>query len=316
MFIEKVTESKSKKIKVWPVNSNRASDLGNPCIRYHVLNRTRYEEKALHDVGLQYVFDMGNEIEDIVLKELAEAGVKVIEQQRAFSWKEYEITGHCDGKIIDGEKVYPLEIKSCSPFVFKMINTIDDLKKGKYFYLRKYPTQLNLYMLMDGHDKGVFIFKDKNSGQLKEIWMDLDYALGEETLKRAESINAHLKAGTVPDGINDDFVCGGCPFTHVCLPDRVGKEVEMIDNAELEELLDRYYALKPYAKEYDDVDEQIKKAVDGREKLLVGNYFITGKYQDRTTYNVPQEIKQQYKGTMKVWKRTITKVESSKDQSA
>ena len=88
MFIEKVTESKLKKIKVWPVNSNRASDLGNPCIRYHVLNRTRYEEKALHDVGLQYVFDMGNEIEDIVLKELAEAGVKVIEQQRAFSWKE------------------------------------------------------------------------------------------------------------------------------------------------------------------------------------------------------------------------------------
>ena len=310
MFIERVTESKLKKIKVWPVNSNRASDLGNPCIRYHVLNRTRYEEKALHDVGLQYVFDMGNEIEDIVLKELAEAGVKVIEQQKAFSWKEYEITGHCDGKIIDGEKVYPLEIKSCSPFVFKMINTIDDLKKGKYFYLRKYPTQLNLYMLMDGHDKGVFIFKDKNSGQLKEIWMDLDYALGEETLKRAESINAHLKAGTVPDGINDDFVCGGCPFTHVCLPDRVGKEVEMIDNAELEELLDRYYALKPYAKEYDDVDEQIKKAVEGREKLLVGNYFITGKYQDRTTYNVPQEIKQQYKGTMKVWKRTITKVES------
>jgi len=66
MIVEKVIESKQRKIKGYPVNSNRASDLGVPCVRYHVLNRTRWQEKSLHDVGLQFVFDMGNEIEEIV----------------------------------------------------------------------------------------------------------------------------------------------------------------------------------------------------------------------------------------------------------
>jgi len=87
MIVEKIIETKKSKIKGYPVNSNRASELGHPCLKYHVLSRTRWEEKSLHDVGLQFIFDMGNEIEEIVLKELAEAGIKVIEQQRSFQWK-------------------------------------------------------------------------------------------------------------------------------------------------------------------------------------------------------------------------------------
>ena len=127
MFVEKVYEHAERQIKQYPVHSNRASDLGVPCVRYHVLNRTRWQEKSLHGVGLQMIFNMGNEIEEIVLKELAEAGIKVIEQQRSFEWKEYSITGHIDGKILEGDQVYPLEIKSCSPYVFKSINSINDL---------------------------------------------------------------------------------------------------------------------------------------------------------------------------------------------
>jgi len=79
MIIEKIYESKGREIKQYPVHSNRASDLGIPCLRYHVLNRTRWQERALHDVGLQMIFDLGNDIEQIVLRELSEAGVTVIE---------------------------------------------------------------------------------------------------------------------------------------------------------------------------------------------------------------------------------------------
>lgn len=285
MIVEKIYENTARQIKQYPVNSNRASDLGIPCVRYHVLNRTRWEERALHDVGLQMVFNMGNAIEEIVLKELAEAGVKVIEQQRSFQWKEYQITGHVDGSVlIDGEAI-PMEIKSCSPFVFKAINTIDDLKRGKYGYLRKYPTQLNLYLLMDNKPRGLFLFKDKTSGAIKEIWMDLDYELGEETLKRAESINAHLAAGTVPDPINDDMWCESCAFAHICLPDHIGKEVE-IDTGELATMLDRMEELKAAKKEYEEIEEQVKKAVEGREKILAGNWFIVGKWMEREGFTV------------------------------
>lgn len=299
MLIEKIIESKARKIKGYPVNSNRASDLGVPCVRYHVLNRTRWQEKSLHDVGLQFVFDIGNEIEEIVLKELSDAGIKIIEQQRSFSWPEYSITGHIDGIVLaDENKAYPMEIKSCSPFVFKAINTIDDLKNGKYGYLRKYPTQLNLYLLMDGKERGVFLFKDKVSGQLKEIWMDLDYDLGEETLQRAKEINTHVSAGTLPAPIGEEMWCNGCAFAHICLPEQIGKEVE-VDTGELATMLDRLEELKPAKSEYEEIDKQVKETVKGREKILAGDYFITGKWIDRKATSIPAS---------RYWKTSIKKV--------
>lgn len=297
MIVEKVLEAKAKKIKQYPVNSNRASDLGIPCVRYHVLNRTRWQEKALHDVGLQQVFDMGNEIEEIVLKELAEAGIKVIEQQRSFQWKEYQITGHIDGMALHEGEAIPLEIKSCSPHVFKAVNSVDDLKHGKYAYLRKYPTQLNLYLLMDNKERGLFLFKDKVSGAIKEIPMNIDYELGEETLKRAEAINAHVAAGTLPDPIDDDMWCEGCGYPHICLPEHIGKEVE-VDTGELATMLDRLEELKSAVKEYDEIDEMVKKLVEGREKVLAGGWFVTGKWMERKGFTVKDS---------KFWRRSIRK---------
>ncbi len=295
MIVEKILESKARKIKQYPVNSNRASDLGIPCVRYHVLNRTRWQEKALHDVGLQMIFDMGNEIEEIVLRELAEAGVKVIEQQRSFSWPEYGITGHIDGQVLIGGEAVPMEIKSCSPFVFKAINTIDDLKNGKYAYLRKYPCQLNLYLLMDGKERGIFLFKDKVSGAIKEIPMEIDYDLGEQALKRAEETNAHIAAGTLPDPINDNLWCDGCAYAHVCLPDHAGTEVE-IDTGDLATILDRMEVLKEAKREYEELDAQVKAKTEGREKILAGNWFIVGKWQERKGFTV---------AASRIWRRTI-----------
>jgi len=306
MIVEKILESKARKIKQYPVNSNRASDLGNPCVRYHVLNRTRWQERSLHDVGLQMIFDMGNEIEEIVLKELAEAGIKVIEQQRSFQWKEYGITGHIDGMILSDGEAIPMEIKSCSPFVFKAINTIDDLRRGRYAYLRKYPTQLNLYLLMDNKEKGVFLFKCKTSGAIKEIWMDIDYNLGEETLKRAEAINTHLAAGTIPEPINDNMWCDGCAYAHICLPEHTGKEVE-IDTGELATMLDRLEELKPIVTEYEEIDDQVKRAVEGREKVLAGNWLVLGKWMDRKSYDIPADLKAQYEKVTQYWRRSIRK---------
>ena len=36
----------------WPVHSNRASEIGNPCHRYLYYMRTAYKERPLPDVGL------------------------------------------------------------------------------------------------------------------------------------------------------------------------------------------------------------------------------------------------------------------------
>ena len=310
MIVEKILKAKQAKIKQYPVNANRASELGHECLRYLVLNRTRWQEKALHDARLQMIFDMGRMVEDVVQQDLREAGFTIVEQQRPFSWPKYQITGSIDMKLaIDGE-TFPTEIKSAAPYSFESINSIEDMKRHKYHYMRKYPAQLTLYLLMDGKERGLFLFKNKSTGELKEIWMDLDYDFGESLIKKAELINQHVAEGTLPEPMDfNEKICPECPFVHICLPDRIGKEVEVLDDDRLLELLTKYEALKPQAKEFEQVDDELKKLLNGRDKLLVGNWFITGKWIDKTSYDMPTEIKEQYKVISQYWKRQIAKVE-------
>jgi hypothetical protein len=162
-------------------------------------------------------------------------------------------------------------------------------------------------MLMDNTDEGVLIFKNKVSGALKEVWMDLDYELGEETLKRAEEINKHLADGTVPVGINNPFWCDDCPYKHICLPEQQGVEFE-VDDSELGDLLDRMEELKPYVSEHKELDELIKKMTEGRPKILAGNWVVIGSWCERKAYDIPSEIKEQYVTATKYWRRKITRV--------
>ena len=309
MLTEKILEPKELKIQQWPVRSNRASDMGHECLRYLVLNRTRWQEKSLHDARLQMIFDLGHVFEDVVMGDLREAGFKVLEQQRPFSWDEYQITGSIDGKLLIDGVAIPMEVKSSSPYVFKTIETIEDMKHHKYHYMRKYISQLTLYLLMGNQERGVFLFVNKSTGEVKDIWLDLDYALGEQLLQKAETINHHIAEGTLPEPMAyDEDICTDCPYAHICMPERIGKEVELVDDDELLGLLARYEELKPLAKDFKEVDEHIKKLINGRDKLLVGDWFITGKWLERVSYDVPSELKEQYRKVTQYWKRSIAKV--------
>jgi len=50
MIVDRILES--KKPQLYPVHSNRASELGHECLRYLVYNRTRWQEKALPSPNL------------------------------------------------------------------------------------------------------------------------------------------------------------------------------------------------------------------------------------------------------------------------
>jgi CRISPR/Cas system-associated exonuclease Cas4 (RecB family) len=261
------------------------------------------------------IFDTGKWVENAVFEDLREAGFTIVEQQRAFSWQKYLITGSIDCKLALGgngdisEGVYPTEIKSAAPHPFASINSIEDMLHHKYHYMRKYPAQLTLYLLMDGASEGLFLFKNKSTGEVKEIWMQLDFDFAEALVKKAEAINKHVADETLPEPMayNED-ICRGCGFEHICLPDRIGTEVDISDSTELLELVSRYATLKPGAKEYDEVNDRINKLVEGKEKLLVGDYFIEGKYIERTSYQVPPEIKAPYKVTSQSWRKNIIPV--------
>lgn len=278
MIVERVTESKRKKINQWPVTSNRASEAGHPCVRYLVYQRTRWEEKELHDVGLQYIFDEGNRQEKAVMEDLQEAGFTLIEQQRSFQWREHNITGHVDCKLIEGDEAIPTEIKSCSPYIFDSLHTLDDLftgLNGKYLHLMKYPAQLTLYMLMDNKERGVFIFKNKTNGQLKEIWMDLDYNYAESIIQNIETVNLAVDAGVVPERIPwIEKICGDCPFAHICLPEAVRAELEIVDDPEYVKMIERRIEIAPMQSEYKNLTDALKKGMGESTKRVVGDYIV------------------------------------------
>ncbi|KKL85844.1 hypothetical protein LCGC14_1950700, partial [marine sediment metagenome] len=192
-IITPVYEQKKKRIKLYPQHVNRASQAGHPCERYLVFCRTKWEERLLHDVGLEFIFEGGNMIEKMAERELEDAGFTIIEQQKPFAWKEFELTGHLDFKILNNGETYPVEVKGLNMFDFDKLDCIEDFFRSKKVWIKGYPAQLALYMLMDNKQLGVFYIKRTPGFRPKAIWLHLDYTFAEDILKKLERINKHVK---------------------------------------------------------------------------------------------------------------------------
>jgi hypothetical protein len=273
-LIEAILVKKAEKIQRYPCLSNRASSMGyflpilEGCLRRGVYERANWQEKELYDAKTQLVFDEGHAQEAAVLRDLADAGINIVEQQTPFEWKEYQITGHVDGKYIEDGVAFPIEIKSMSPFIFDMVYNIEDFKKKPW--TRSYLAQITLYMLMQNVDKAIFLLKNKSSGELRQITVDLDYTLGEACLSAAEKM--------------------------VCLPGTdFGQELKIKEDPEIEKKLDRYLELKPdeleCGKIWDTIKSQAKAEIGpaGVLNVMVGKYLLTGKTDAKGTLRIKIE---------------------------
>jgi len=297
-------------IKIWPHPRNRASEAGHPCERFLVLARVKNDLRSAPDLGLQRIFDEGNLHEDALIRDIQAAGLRVTEQQRAYEWAQFELTGRIDGKLaVDGVYI-PLEIKSCSPNVFEGLRELkaEDMVHSKYPWIRKYPAQILLYMLMEGVDCGLMIFKNKSTGEkLQKIFTlngpALEYV--ELILKKLERVNAHIKGGTEPPAalIND---CKGCAFAKTaCFPGQdYGPGIDILEDPDLAAKLSRRGELEAAAKEFETLDKEIKDGFRGRT-AVVGEWLIESKPFETTTYNVPAELKAQFASKKQAFRTKI-----------
>lgn len=288
-IIAAVDEFKAEKIKVYPVHTNRASALGDPCELRLVIERTDWDKKAAHDLGLQYIFDEGNHQEKAIKRDLADAGIEVIGQQRPVEWKEHNITGHMDGFVLTDNGQIPLEIKTCSPFTWVKIDIYDDLMRLSRSrpWLAKWSAQMQIYLLLAEYEKGIILIKNKTTGRFKQINVPLDYSYAEALIKKADRIEGHVKNGTRPDFVEDKSLCLDCPLAHVCKPPlSYGDEMEVITDAEIIEMLERRMELAPTKKEYDELDRTVKDFLGDRTKVLLGDYHATAKRYMRKSYTV------------------------------
>lgn len=284
---ERLYNAKKEKIKVYPCNNLRASNLGHPCERYLYLLIKHWDEQKPHDVGLQSIFDLGNTMEEYTIKNIKEAGYEVI-TPTVRSWKIDKpfITGREDIRIKDENgELLPVEIKGLSPFEFDKLNSIEDFFKSKRHYVRGYPAQLQIYMYHFSKEKGFFALTNKLTGQTKFIEMPFDYEYAESLLQKAERIYKALDENTPPDSCDDVNVCENCPLQHICGDvKRVPDDVELDD--ELETLINRKQELAESKREYEKVDKEIKERVGDREKVITGSYLITRNKIERKEYTV------------------------------
>lgn len=303
----------AKRIKSWPHLANRASEAGHPCVRFLVLARTDNDKKELHDIGLQRIFDLGNLFEDSLLREMADAGLRVVEQQRTFEWKKFQLTGRVDGLLAGNGAPIPIEIKSSSPNVFRAIVDMApvDMITSKYSWIRRYPAQLLLYMIMQGVEQGIMIFVNKTTGEKCQKLFILDGPMLEYTetiLKKLEAVNGFITAGTKPEAkFIDD--CKGCGFakTACFVGMDYGPGIDMMTDPEIEGKLTRREELKPGRDEFEELDKEIKDAFKGR-MAIVGSWMIESKECQRKNYDVPADIKKQYEIITKYFRTSIERI--------
>lgn len=295
--------------KGWAPACNYASQVGHPCERNLVYQRLNWQEKLLPPPSKLLVFRDGNVHEADILKLLNEAGIAVIEQQRPFDWKELELRGKIDGRIKIENKAIPLEIKSINPHDFEKINSVEDLLKSPKPWTRGYVAQMMVYLLMMNESEGIMLFKNKATGQLKQINVSLDYGFAEDICKKLENVNRHVKKGSYPERITDRTVCQYCDFKHICLVDESTESINISDDPEILELVEQRQALKPQVAAFEEIDDKLKEIWKTKEN---GTYLIGGRFQvkissfKRAFYNVPDEIKNKYKEETEHVKAIIT----------
>lgn len=301
LFDAALKESFEKEIKVYPARSNWPSTAGHPCDRYLVWRRTRWQEQAVHDAGLQSIFDEGREHQQKIIDRLTKMGFEVTETDRPFEFEGY--SGKIDGKIksFKGErydKPIPIEIKTCSPWVFARLKTEQDIITAKEHYIRGYQHQMTLYLLMNDAEEGAYIFKNKLTGWLKFIPAKIDWALADSLVKRSKAIDAMTANKLDPPAITyDDGICGRCGFLSLCYPPRdFGEGAELIVDQDFLDALSRHQELKPIKSEFEALDDMIGKRVKGHALILAGDYVIEGKESPRKGFTTADTV---------MWRKTI-----------
>ena len=304
--VKKIEEQKKSEITSYPVRANYASQMGHPCLRYLVYNRLNWKDKPLPDLERKLVFDEGHYQEQRVIRDIMDAGIEIVQLQQPFVWDKYQISGRIDGIIKEGKTRMPVEIKSMSPYTWKSINSEGDLYTRKWYY-RNYLAQMTLYLLMTELEQGLFILKNRNTGQLKQILYPLVYEYGEQLIKKAIKINEYVAKNEYPERMEYRAdICNSCDFFSLCMPQKLRKETQVSTNTELEAMLNRRGELKPLGAELGKIEREIRNRVRDIGKLICGDWLLRQEMKMREGYEVKG-------GKIRVLK--ITNLKSRESQS-
>lgn len=306
--------------KPWPPRNhfewNWASELGHPCQKHLVHCRLDWEQKQPMDIEGMWRVEEGIDQEWKLKKLLGDLGLELRQNQVALELPEYKIRGKIDGLLplipsLEELREIPLEVKSVNPNYWDRLRTIEDVRLHSAWWIRKYPSQLNLYLAMMKKPCGILALKTWGK-KPKLLPMLFDQDLYDRDVYMARSVNAHVDAKTYPEPIPyDPSICGMCDFNHLCKPLKATDYIEIPENEVPE--LQFYLDLKEQKKNFEELHRRLigdsKKPgrYHGRNGI-VGDIQIQTKISQRTFYEIPDEIKTPYADKREIVTTTIEKI--------
>lgn len=219
------------------------------------------------------------------------------------------IRGKIDGRIRwESRAKWPTEFKSWSVFLTDRIFTFQDLWNSPYTWGGAH--QLLSYLYAQNEPYGLLVLDRPGLPRLIKVSLEEAFSLEgmESFLKDAEICVDHIEAGTLPSYIDDPAECRRCPiFGSHCNPPlsydgaAIITEDEILAQIEMHESLDQ--PRKDYKGIHEDLADYLQRMTPktfkgkNRKQIIAGKYLISASWNANTTYQIPEEIKAQYKST-------------------
>jgi len=155
------------------------------------------------------LFDHGDSIHQLIMKPLfGIRDIHVVASEVNIPPQEL-ISGRADAILSFGKELYVLDIKSMNGMIFRVLTSPKEENVD----------QIQLYLHYFKVPKGILLYVNKDSQDLKEFVVSYDKVRASRLLKGMEALKAKIDSNVIPDRIPDypsDWQCKYCQFKAFC----------------------------------------------------------------------------------------------------
>lgn len=275
------------------------------CVRRMCLDLTHPGDRELPSTDALERMRKGQEREAMILSRLQRLGpmckvpFEVVGGQTRYEIKDRDgrilAVGKNDGRLKFRDGTSPIfEVKA--GVSVQRVETVEDFDNSPW--TKHMPDQLLSYLLGEGEPLGFFILDRPGLPHLLPIKLEDHMDRAESFLRDARVAVDHRFDGTpLPEYTQDVSECRICDhFGKSCTPDlSFGEGVQIITDQVLIDAAKVFVETHEAALVNARVKKKLAGALRGCEYAVLGNVEATGKWTASTKYDVPVEIKNQYK---------------------
>jgi CRISPR/Cas system-associated exonuclease Cas4 (RecB family) len=155
------------------------------------------------------LFDHGDSIHRLIMKPLLSMReIHVVASEINIPPQEL-IRGRADAIISDGKELYVVDIKSINSMIFQ------GLKSAKEDHIN----QIQLYLHYLDPQKGILLYVNKDTQELKEFIIDYDPKRAKSLLSILVDLKKKIDSNIIPPRLSDwpeNWQCRYCPFKEIC----------------------------------------------------------------------------------------------------